>query len=74
MLEQIEAQLLAVIRSDANTEPSAVAKSGITIETLARLIAVSTAEMKHLVRSPKELKQLLSATAQVHASFLAGLG
>jgi len=72
MMEQIASQLIAVIRSAPDTDPSAVAKSGVTIETVARLIAVSTAEMKQLVRTPRELKRLLSATAQIHASFLSG--
>lgn len=72
MLKQIETQLIGVIRSAPDTSAPAIKKSGITIETVARLIAVSTVEMKQLVRSPKELKQLLSATVQIHASFLAG--
>ncbi|MDF1737876.1 MAG: TetR/AcrR family transcriptional regulator [Verrucomicrobiales bacterium] len=72
MMEQIEAQLIGVIQTYSDAKSSTLATSGVTIETVARLIAVSTAEMKQLVRNEKELKQLLSATVKIHASFLGG--
>lgn len=73
MLGEIERQLLAVIQSGADRGSSAAERSGVTIETVARLIAVSTAEMKQLIRNPEELHQLLSATAKAYASFLTRL-
>lgn len=72
MLKMFEEQLADAIRSDPETNRDALAKAGLGIELVARLIAVSTAELKYSVKEVAELEQLLAATVKIHVSFLTG--
>jgi len=72
MLETTEQQLLQAIRSGLETESGSGEGSGLSDQTLARLIAVSTAEMKQCVTSPAELRKLIEATVEVYVSYLSG--
>ncbi|MEC5128723.1 TetR/AcrR family transcriptional regulator [Verrucomicrobiales bacterium BCK34] len=72
MLETTEQQLLQAIRSGLETESGSGEGSGLSDQTLARLITVSTAEMKQCVTSPAELRKLIEATVEVYVSYLSG--
>ncbi|WP_411846029.1 helix-turn-helix domain-containing protein [Roseibacillus persicicus] len=68
MLESMESKLLEAMSADSQDISDKDRELSRTV--LARLIAVSTIEMKHSITLPSELQQLLEATVEVHASYL----
>ena len=72
MLKMVAGQLVEVISDDPETDPAALAKAGLDIETVARLIAVSTVDIKHSVTDVEELEQLVNATVKIYVTFLTG--
>ena len=72
MRNQLKEQLLQVMESAPETNLAAVAKSGVSAEVVAHLLAVSTVELKHSVENIKELRQLLDAAVEIHVSYLTG--
>lgn len=74
MLGTLEQQLAEIIRAEPETDQTALAAAGLEIETVARLIAFSSADLKHSISAPDELEQLLTALARINAAFLTGHG
>ena len=72
MLKTTEQQFLRAIRTGLGIESGSGEGSGVSVQTLARLITVSTAEMKQAVTSPEELRKLIDATVEVYVSYLSG--
>lgn len=70
MLEMMEQQFLQAIRIGAPTKSSSAGESRLNDSVVARLIAVSTTEMKHSAADMTEVRELLAATVEIYTSYL----
>lgn len=69
-LQLMEEQLLQVMTSAPETQLTPVGELGVSAKMSARLLAVSTVELKHSVENIEELRQLLDAAVAIHVSCL----
>ncbi|MCG8600559.1 MAG: TetR/AcrR family transcriptional regulator, partial [Verrucomicrobiales bacterium] len=70
MLEMMEKQFLQAIRIGAPSKSSGTGESRLSDSVIARLIAVSTTEMKHSAADMAEVRKLLAATVDIYTSYL----
>lgn len=70
MLEMMEQQFLQAIRIGAPSKSSSAGESRLNDSVVARLIAVSTTEMKHSAADMAEVRKLLAATVEIYTSYL----
>lgn len=70
MLEMMEQQFLQAIRTGAPSKSSNAGESRLSDSVVARLIAVSTTEMKHSAADMAEVRKLLAATVEIYTSYL----